>query len=211
MSSVYSGNIIFPFNRATAPSLLKHFRDCVKAAPRKLYANVILTAGPSSGRDDEHGLEAMADGKGKGKGGGSVVIVQICYNGPSHEGQDWVRAICAWGGEQCVFKDVEERSFLEQQDSIANVLRGGMGRKWFIKGEVSCVASFLRSLATDLRSSAQLLNSLTDEIIHETIRMFRDIPDGCCESLRPCLSMDPSPTSCPLSFQPGSLSFLAAP
>jgi len=29
----------------------------------------------------------------------------------------------------------------------------------------------------------QLLNSLNDDIIHETIRMFRDIPDGCCTSL----------------------------
>jgi hypothetical protein len=46
---------------------------------------------------------------------------------------------------RCLFKDVEERSFLEQQDSVANVLRGGAGRKWFIKGEVS-LSSLLSSL-----------------------------------------------------------------
>lgn len=42
---------------------------------------------------------------------------------------------------RCLFKDVEERSFVQQQDSIANVLRGGAGRKWFIKSDVRPISS----------------------------------------------------------------------
>ncbi|CDZ98886.1 fad linked oxidase domain-containing protein [Phaffia rhodozyma] len=152
---VFSGNIIFPFNRATAPSLLKHYRDCVKAAPRKLYANLILTAGP----DGDDGVQDMVNGRLKDSQGGAVVIIQLCWNGGMEEGTKWVEAICSWTGEQCLFKDVMERSFVQQQNSIANVLRGGQGKKWFIKSD--------------------LLSSLTDEIIHDTIRMFKDIPDGC--------------------------------
>lgn len=47
---VFAGNIIYRFHKATAPSLIKHFRDCIKGAPRELYANIILTAGPA-GKD----------------------------------------------------------------------------------------------------------------------------------------------------------------
>ena len=43
---VFAGNLIYRFHRATAASLIAHFRDCVKGAPRELYANVLLTAGP---------------------------------------------------------------------------------------------------------------------------------------------------------------------
>ncbi|CAE7080645.1 unnamed protein product, partial [Rhizoctonia solani] len=43
---VFAGNLIYNFNKATAASLIMHFRDCIKSAPRELYANCILTAGP---------------------------------------------------------------------------------------------------------------------------------------------------------------------
>lgn len=99
-----------PFNPTTAPNLLRHVRDCVKGSSRNLYANIILTAGPSS----------LA----------GVVIIQLCYIGSRNEGAEMLSAIGSWDEERCLFKDVEERSFLEQQDSIANVLKGGAGRKW---------------------------------------------------------------------------------
>jgi hypothetical protein len=95
------------FHRATAPSLIKHFRDCIKGAPRELYANVLLTAGPA-GKD-------------------SLVVVQICYLGPREEGQEYLQAISSWDGERCLLNEVDEKSFLHQQDSVAQVLRGKGG------------------------------------------------------------------------------------
>jgi hypothetical protein len=92
------------FHRATAPSLIKHFRDCVKGAPRELYANVILTAGPA----DED----------------SLVVIQICYVGPKEKGHEFLQAISSWDGERCLLNEVDEKSFLHQQDSVAQVLRG---------------------------------------------------------------------------------------
>jgi len=95
------------FNRATAPSLIKHFRDCVKGAPRELYANVLLTAGPA-GKD-------------------SLVVVQMCYLGSREQGQEYLAAISSWDGESCLLNEVDEKSFLHQQDSVAQVLRG---KRW---------------------------------------------------------------------------------
>ena len=92
------------FHRATAPSLIKHFRDCIKGAPRELYANVLLTAGPA-GKD-------------------SLVVIQMCYLGTKEEGQECLQAISSWDGERCLLNEVNEKSFLNQQDSVAQVLRG---------------------------------------------------------------------------------------
>lgn len=91
------------FNIATAPSLIKHFRDCVKGAPRELYANVLLTAGPV-GKD-------------------SLVVIQMCYIGPREMGQEYLHALSSWDGERCLLHEVDEKSFLHQQDSVAQVLR----------------------------------------------------------------------------------------
>jgi hypothetical protein len=92
------------FHRATAPSLIRHFRDCVKGAPRELYANVLLTAGPE-GKD-------------------SLIVVQMCYIGPKEKGQEYLQALSSWNGERCLLNEVHEKSFLHQQDSVAQVLRG---------------------------------------------------------------------------------------
>ena len=100
VSVVFSGNIIYPFDRATAPSLFQHFRDTVADAPKQLYANMILTAGPEGGGSSRD-MEGMVGGKGKGAGGsrgGAVVVIQICWNGGREEGNEWVRALCAWQG-----------------------------------------------------------------------------------------------------------------
>ena len=91
------------FHRATAGSLIRHFRDCVKGAPRELYANVLLTAGPAD-KD-------------------SLVVVQICFVGPRARGQEYLDAISAWNGEQCLLNEVDEKSFVHQQESVAQVLR----------------------------------------------------------------------------------------
>ncbi len=92
------------FHAATAVSLVKHFRDCVKSAPRELYANVLFTAGPT--------------------GKGSLVVVQICYIGPREKGREFLEAIASWDGEPCILNEVSEKSFLHQQDSVVQILRG---------------------------------------------------------------------------------------
>ncbi|KAM6502593.1 hypothetical protein JOM56_002570 [Amanita muscaria] len=136
---VFAGNLIYRFHKATAPSLIKHYRDCVKNAPRELYANVLLTAGPA-GKD-------------------SLVVVQMCYVGPKEKGQEFLAAISSWDGEKCLLNEVSEKSFLHQQDSVAQVLRGKAGRQWFIR--------------------SALISSLPDDVINETVLKFADTPVGC--------------------------------
>ncbi|KAH7883348.1 hypothetical protein F5I97DRAFT_229261 [Phlebopus sp. FC_14] len=136
---VFAGNLIYRFHRATAPSLIKHFRDCVKGAPRELYANVLLTAGPA-GQD-------------------SLVVIQMCYIGPKVKGQEFLQAISSWDGERCLLNEVDEKSFLHQQDSVAQVLRGKAGNKWYIR--------------------SALIHSLPDDIVNKTVLQFATTPVGC--------------------------------
>ncbi|GLB37918.1 putative oxygen-dependent FAD-linked oxidoreductase family protein [Lyophyllum shimeji] len=136
---VFAGNLIYRFNAATTPSLIKHFRDCVKGAPRELYANVLLTAGPP-GKD-------------------SLAVVQMCYIGSREKGQEFLAAISSWDGERCLLNEVDEKSFLHQQDSVAQVLRGKAGRQWFIR--------------------SALITSLPDDIINQTVLQFAGTPVGC--------------------------------
>jgi hypothetical protein len=130
------------FHRATAPSLLRHFRDCIKGAPRELYANVLLTAGPAD-KD-------------------SLVVIQMCYIGPKEQGLEYLQALSSWTGEQCLLNEVHEKTFLSQQDSVAQVLRGKRGNQWFIR--------------------SALISSLPDEVINKTVLEFADTPVGCSES-----------------------------
>ncbi|KAJ3864737.1 hypothetical protein EV359DRAFT_72860 [Lentinula novae-zelandiae] len=136
---VFAGNLIYRFHKATAASLIKHFRDCIKNAPRELYANVLLTAGP--------------------KGKDSLVVIQMCYVGSREKGQEYLAALASWDGEKSLLNEVHEKSFLHQQDSVAQVLRGKAGRQWFIR--------------------SALINSLPDDIIHQTVLKFDDTPVGC--------------------------------
>ncbi|KAL1662375.1 hypothetical protein GGF50DRAFT_128775 [Schizophyllum commune] len=136
---VYAGNLIYRFHRATAPSLIKHYRDCVKGAPRELYVNLLLTAGPAD-KD-------------------SLVVIQLCYLGPRERGQEFMLAISSWDGEKCLLNEVDEKSFLHQQDSVAQVLRAKAGRQWYIRSTV--------------------VTSLPDEVIHHTVLQFADTPVGC--------------------------------
>ncbi|KAH9976297.1 hypothetical protein BGW80DRAFT_1549469 [Lactifluus volemus] len=136
---VFAGNLIYRFHRATAPSLLRHFRDCVKGAPRELYANVLLTAGPA---DQD-----------------SLVVIQMCYVGPKEQGLEYLQALSSWTGERCLLNEVHEKTFLSQQDSVAQVLRGKRGNQWFIR--------------------SALISSLPDEVINKTVLEFADTPVGC--------------------------------
>jgi len=136
---VFAGNLIYRFHRATAPSLLRHFRDCVKGAPRELYANVLLTAGPAD-KD-------------------SLVVIQMCYIGPKEQGLEYLQALSSWTGEQCLLNEVHEKTFLSQQDSVAQVLRGRRGNQWFIR--------------------SALISSLPDDLINKTVIEFADTPVGC--------------------------------
>ena len=142
--TVYAGNLIFPFNPATAPSLICHWRDCLKGTgdsiPRELYSNLILTAGPPSG-SREH-----------------VIIIQVCFLGTSSAddiGHSFIQAICSWTGERVLLKDVMERSFLEQQDSVAQVLKSGEGRRWMVRSD--------------------LISTLTDDVIYKTVDKFYEM------------------------------------
>ncbi|KAI9441747.1 hypothetical protein H4582DRAFT_2110489 [Lactarius indigo] len=87
---VFAGNLIYRFHRATAPSLLRHFRDCIKGAPRELYANVLLTAGPAD-KD-------------------SLVVIQMCYIGPKEQGLEYLNALSSWSGERCLLNEVHEKT-----------------------------------------------------------------------------------------------------
>ena len=99
------------FNRSTAASLIRHFRDCIKNAPNELYANAILTAGPRKS-DSTVGDEKRA-----------LVVIQICWLGPKEGGLPFVSAILSWSGGQCLLNEVNEKTFSNQQDSVAKVLK----------------------------------------------------------------------------------------
>ena len=64
--------------------------------------NLILTAGPNPASH--------------------VVVIQLCYLGARSVGDQFLQNIMSWEGERCLFKDVETRTFLTQQDSVVQVL-----------------------------------------------------------------------------------------
>ncbi|KZT01489.1 uncharacterized protein LAESUDRAFT_739160 [Laetiporus sulphureus 93-53] len=136
---VFAGNLIYRFHRSTAASLIKHFRDCIKGAPRELYVNVLLTAGPAD-KD-------------------SLLVIQMCYAGPKEQGMEYLNAISSWDGERCILNEVNEKSYLSQQDSVAQILRGKAGRQWFMR--------------------SALIHSLPDEVINKTVIQFANTPIGC--------------------------------
>ncbi|KAK7691920.1 hypothetical protein QCA50_005325 [Cerrena zonata] len=136
---VFAGNLLYRFHRATAPSLIKHFRDCIKGCPRELYANLFLTTGPAN-QD-------------------SLIVIQMCYVGPKEKGQEYLNAISSWDGDRPILNEVNEKSYLNQQDSVAQVLRGKRGRQWFMR--------------------SALIHSLPDEVINKTVMQFGDTPIGC--------------------------------
>jgi len=92
------------FRPTTAPSLFKHIRDCSKGAPPELYINVLLTAGPKPEQ--------------------AILIVQMCLIGNKAKGTPFLQALLSCDVEKVLLNEVAEKSFLNQQKSVAKVLRG---------------------------------------------------------------------------------------
>jgi hypothetical protein len=86
----------------------------------------------------------------------------MCYVGPKEQGMAYLQALSSWTGESCMLKEVHEKKFLSQQDSVAQVLRGKRGNQWYIR--------------------SALISSLPDEVINKTVLEFADTPVGCSES-----------------------------
>ncbi|KAI0061867.1 hypothetical protein BV25DRAFT_1947112 [Artomyces pyxidatus] len=124
----FAGNVIYRFHRATAASLMKPFRDCVKGAPREPCEC-------------------------------SLVVVQMCYVGAKKRDLESLQVNPAWNGERCLLSEVSEKAFLNQQDSIAQVLGDKAGNQWFIR----------KAMAT----------SLADNVINKTVIELADTPIGC--------------------------------
>ena len=116
---------------------MRHWRDCCKGAPNELYTSLILTAGPSS---TSH-----------------VVVILFCWLGDHPSGQSFLRALLSWTGERCILKDVEARTFLDQQDSVVQVLSATRDCRWYIRSDA--------------------LPGLSDEVIAESVARFSDIPE----------------------------------
>lgn len=86
-------------------------------------------------------------------------MIQICYVGPKEHGLEYLQALSSWTGERCLLNEVHEKTFLSQQDSVAQVLRGRRGNQWYIR--------------------SALITSLPDEAINQTVLDFADTPVGC--------------------------------
>lgn len=52
------------------------------------------------------------------------MVVQMCFVGPKERGMEFLNAIASWDGERCLLNEVNEKSYLAQQDSVAQILRG---------------------------------------------------------------------------------------
>lgn len=114
IGQVLAGNVIFPFNPATTPSLLKHWRDCLKVAPRELYTNFTLTAGPSER--------------------GHVVVIQFSWCGKKvQEGEAILQTMLSWDGERCLLKDVEIRPYKHQQENVSQILSSKDNTRWVVR------------------------------------------------------------------------------
>lgn len=110
------------------------------------------------------------------------MVVQMCYVGPKEKGQEYLAAISSWDGEKCLLNEVDEKSFLHQQDSVAQVLRG-KGRVafiyLFIARNTQVDAVFLSIAGRQWFIRSALISSLPDDIINETVMQFADTPVGC--------------------------------
>lgn len=114
----------------------------------------------------------------------SLVVVQMCYVGPKEQGMEFLNAISSWDGERCLLNEVNEKSYLAQQDSVAQILRG---KGSYIKYPTltECLFDIPPRLAGRqwfIRSS--LIHSLPDDVINQTVIQFADTPIGCSECSR---------------------------
>jgi len=59
-------------------------------------------------------------------------MIQMCYIGLKEQGLEYLQALSLWTGKWCLLNKVHEKTFLSQQDSVAQVLRGKQGNQQFI-------------------------------------------------------------------------------
>ena len=128
-----------------------------------MYANVLFTAGPA--------------------GKGSLAVVQICYVGPKEKGQEFLQAISSWDGEPCLLNEVSEKTFLSQQDSVAQILRGKCSQVfYYVLVVTGGLKIYLFTAGRQWFIRSALISSLPDEVIHKSVMEFANTPIGCSTS-----------------------------
>ena len=90
---------------------------------------------------------------------------------------EFLNAISSWEGERCLLNEVNEKSYLSQQDSVAQILRG-KGRYPALRyAQTPNLSEMLAGRQWFIRSA--LIHSLPDEIINQTVIQFANTPIGC--------------------------------
>lgn len=112
----------------------------------------------------------------------SLVVIQMCYVGPKVKGQEFLQAISSWDGERCLLNEVDEKSFLHQQDSVAQVLRGKGGPLIYCITHGSSDAHAANVVGNKWFIRSALISSLPDDIVNKTVLQFADTPVGCSMS-----------------------------
>lgn len=101
----FSANVIYPFDRESGADLIRHWRDIFHDAPKELYSNFVIAAGPQAPS-------------------GTVAILQICHLGSHDVGMTYYQRMSAFAGAKYHFKDCDEISYLRQQALVEAVLKG---------------------------------------------------------------------------------------
>ena len=111
----------------------------------------------------------------------SLVVIQMCYIGPKEKGLEYLQAISSWDGESCLLNEVNEKAFLNQQDSVAQVLRArGLYHRHLHSHTTILTQSSTAGRQWFIRST--LITSLPDDIINQTVLEFGSTPIGCSTS-----------------------------
>ena len=114
----------------------------------------------------------------------SLVVIQMCYVGPKEKGIEYLQAISSWDGETCLLNEVNEKAFLNQQDSVAQVLRakGSYRRHRRLPAPILTYRYISPPAGRQWFIRSTLITSLPDEIINQTVIEFADTPIGCSTS-----------------------------
>ena len=100
-----AANIIYPVSSTSTPALLRHWRDALANAPDETYSNFVLAAGPENSS-------------------GSVAIIQVCHMGSHATGMPVIQQLSGFTGEKHHYKEIDEVSYLRQQELVEAVLKG---------------------------------------------------------------------------------------
>lgn len=139
-----SANIIYPFNIETTPALLRHWRDSLVDAPRELYSNFVLAAGPKAPH-------------------GAIAIIQISHLGSHDTGMPIIQQLTAFADEKYLLKDIDEISYLRQQELVEGILKGTVVSK---SPQPEALVQYLLD--------GDAVMDISDEIIDTTCSRFAD-------------------------------------